>query len=411
MQILEGTVQHGQGDLLDLVGVGFGERALHAAPCDLRVVPALGRPGGQLAKAIREQPVVVACHARPPRPGSQDARPVSAPAAARIPRPAEPPRGLPDFPLTPDQYVTIWSPMSRTRTQPDKIDAPRVGEEDAEDLLFKALADRTRRAILDVLREGPRTTGDLSQRFEMTRFGVMKHLGVLESAGLILIERRGRERWNHLNAVPIQKIGRRWLRPFEKAPADRLLKLARVAEAKAAKRAAERKPKVSAPTNAPAADTPAAVKDLLMEIVIDAPRDVVWQSLVENTTEWWPDDFYTAATKTPDRNPRFLLEPRLGGWMYEDWGDGEGLVWGQTIGVMKNERLQVVGDASPDWGGPARGFLQWDLADEGDGGTQTRLRFRHSIHGNITDDTIASLNGGWRLLFEDALKQHAESRA
>ena len=101
-----------------------------------------------------------------------------------------------------------------------------------DEAVWKALADATRRTILDALRRGPRTTGDLCDLFEMTRFGVMKHLRLLEEAGLVLVERKGRERWNHLNPVPIREIYRRWIRPFEEEPADRMLRLARAARGK-----------------------------------------------------------------------------------------------------------------------------------------------------------------------------------
>jgi len=102
------------------------------------------------------------------------------------------------------------------------------------DAVWKALADSTRRTILDELRRAPRTTGELCAMFQMTRFGVMKHLRALEEAGLVLVERRGRERWNHLNPAPIREIYRRWIRPFEEADADRLLRLKRVVEQGAA---------------------------------------------------------------------------------------------------------------------------------------------------------------------------------
>ncbi|MHC4959736.1 MAG: ArsR/SmtB family transcription factor [Planctomycetota bacterium] len=101
-----------------------------------------------------------------------------------------------------------------------------------DDAVWKALADITRRTILDELRRAPRTTGDLCGLFEMTRFGVMKHLRALEEAGLVLVERRGRERWNHLNPTPIREIYRRWIRPFEEQDTDRLLRLKHVAEHK-----------------------------------------------------------------------------------------------------------------------------------------------------------------------------------
>ncbi len=94
-----------------------------------------------------------------------------------------------------------------------------------DDSVWRALADPTRRRILDLLRKNSRTTGELAAEFPVTRFAVMKHLAVLVEAGLVLVERRGRERLNHLNTVPIQAIYRRWIRPFEQHPADRLLHL------------------------------------------------------------------------------------------------------------------------------------------------------------------------------------------
>jgi len=99
-----------------------------------------------------------------------------------------------------------------------------------DDTVWKALADPTRRRILDLLRERPHTTGELALHFESTRFAVMKHLKVLTSAELVLVERRGRERWNHLNPVPIQRIHRRWIQPFEQEPADALLRIKARAE-------------------------------------------------------------------------------------------------------------------------------------------------------------------------------------
>jgi len=98
------------------------------------------------------------------------------------------------------------------------------------DAVFKALADPTRRRILDLLRARPRTTGELCESFPTTRFAVMKHLRVLAAARLVVARRRGRERWNVLNPVPIRQIYRRWIRPFETGRADALLRLKRLVE-------------------------------------------------------------------------------------------------------------------------------------------------------------------------------------
>ncbi len=96
--------------------------------------------------------------------------------------------------------------------------------------VWRALSDPSRRSLLDLLRQRPMTTGELCNFFEFSRFAVMKHLKVLETAGLIVVERRGRERLNHLNPVPIQAIYRRWIRPFEQLGADRLLRLKSIVE-------------------------------------------------------------------------------------------------------------------------------------------------------------------------------------
>jgi len=83
---------------------------------------------------------------------------------------------------------------------------------DELDPVWRALANPARRRILDLLRDGPRTTGDLAERFpELTRFAVMQHLRVLEEADLLVARRSGRERYNYLNAVPIQRVYDRWV--------------------------------------------------------------------------------------------------------------------------------------------------------------------------------------------------------
>jgi DNA-binding transcriptional ArsR family regulator len=81
-----------------------------------------------------------------------------------------------------------------------------------DDLVFKALADPTRRFLLDMLfRRDGRTLTDLESELEMTRFGVMKHLKVLEEAGMVLTQKSGREKLHFLNPVPIRLIHDRWI--------------------------------------------------------------------------------------------------------------------------------------------------------------------------------------------------------
>lgn len=94
------------------------------------------------------------------------------------------------------------------------------------DRVFKALAHPVRRQILDNLRDQPLTTGTLCTHFEeLDRCTVMQHLRVLEEAELVIPQRKGRERWNHLNPVPIHDIHERWIGPHAAAATARMASL------------------------------------------------------------------------------------------------------------------------------------------------------------------------------------------
>ena len=96
------------------------------------------------------------------------------------------------------------------------------------DLLFKALADPSRRKLLDLLHaHDGRTLNDLCVHLDMTRQGVTQHLGVLEAATLVVTMRRGREKLHFLNPVPLQEIYDRWIRKFERSRVKALRDLKR----------------------------------------------------------------------------------------------------------------------------------------------------------------------------------------
>jgi DNA-binding transcriptional ArsR family regulator len=100
------------------------------------------------------------------------------------------------------------------------------------DAVFKALADPTRRAMLDHLKVEPLCTGQLIQRFPvLSRCGVMKHLAVLQEADLVLVRREGRVRWNYLNAIPIMQLHNRWVSKYLGDLAGPLLVMQKMAEA------------------------------------------------------------------------------------------------------------------------------------------------------------------------------------
>lgn len=99
-------------------------------------------------------------------------------------------------------------------------------DDETYDRVFKALSHRTRRRILDLLKDQPRTTGELCAAFpEHDRCTTMQHLGVLERAGLVIAQRSGRERWNHLDVVPIKLIHDRWIGDYARSSVELLTTL------------------------------------------------------------------------------------------------------------------------------------------------------------------------------------------
>lgn len=105
----------------------------------------------------------------------------------------------------------------RPRTEP---------ADDALDAVWRALANATRRAMLDALRDGPLTTGAMADRFpELSRFAIMQHLRVLVEADLVIVRRTGRTRYNYLNPVPVQRIYDRWVVGYMKPWTEALVGL------------------------------------------------------------------------------------------------------------------------------------------------------------------------------------------
>ena len=116
--------------------------------------------------------------------------------------------------------------------------------DDELDAVWKALSDSTRRSILDLLRQGPRTTTQIVDAFpHLSRFGVMKHIQVLREAGLIHTREERRQRINSLNVVPIRQIYERWVGRFEELWTSHLLRIREGAEANASPAQPKKRPK------------------------------------------------------------------------------------------------------------------------------------------------------------------------
>jgi len=233
----------------------------------------------------------------------------------------------------------------------------------------------------------------LCEPFKLSRFAIMKHLALLARAGLVVVRKQGRERWNYLNAVPIQQIYERWVRAYEGHWAKNLLDLRDQIESKEGNEAMSSNPLTQATFG---------VAQIELEIPIKAKPAQVWDALVEETSRWWSKDFYTSPS-----TKGFVIEPRLGGHAYEDCGDGAGQIWYTVIGVQPASSLMLLGLLTPEFGGPAQTILQLTLKSAG---KQTLLQLSDTIFGRVTDGKLSLTREGWILLFDAGLRAFIEKQ-
>ena len=194
--------------------------------------------------------------------------------------------------------------------------------------VWRALASPWRRRLLDRLRTGPATTGELAAELpELSRFAVMQHLAVLADAGLVLPQRRGRDRVNHLNPVPLREWYERWVQPLADTGAAELLAL---------KRAAEKG--TSAMSDA---IEPIRTVRLAYDLRINASAERTFEVMTQRMLDWRPISY------GGERTRRVMLEPRVGGAHYEDWGESAGHLYGHVTDYDPPARWATRGQLSP----------------------------------------------------------------
>ena len=248
------------------------------------------------------------------------------------------------------------------------------------DLVFRAIADPSRRDLLDALRERDgRTLGHLCEVLpNLTRFGVAKHLGVLEEAGLIVTRKVGRSKHHYLNVVPIQDIADRWIDRY-RAPYSRMLVDLRD-DLENREAAMTAKPPV-----------------FVQSVHIKAPREKVWEALTDPgfTTRY----FYGFALVADSVDPGSPYEYRH--------SDGSVAIAGEVVEADAGTRLVMTFSA------------QWDESFEGDapsrvtyeleelGPELTKLTLVHDGFDGETA-TYTAVSGGWSLIL-DGLKTLVET--
>src|SRR5215467_12342052 len=215
--------------------------------------------------------------------------------------------------------------------------------------LWRALADPTRRRILDLLRERPLITGEIAGQFPISRIAVMRHLDVLAQAGLVANRKRGRQRWHYLNTVPLQKLHRRWADPAAAGFASALLRLHDSVETEGRPMEAIR------PT-----------VDVALDIEIAGPPATVFAALTKDIGGWWGHPFVT--------------------------------------GRAQDEHLQLTG---PFHLGVGIGVATFDLAESGAG---TLVRFSFRAIGVVDAEVAGAMSRAWAELVGTRLKGLVESR-
>jgi DNA-binding transcriptional ArsR family regulator len=251
-------------------------------------------------------------------------------------------------------------------------DDERDGTEPA---VWKALADPTRRRLLDVLRMGPRTTGDLAAGFPISRIAIMRHLDALADAGLIVSRKRGRQRWHYVNLTPLLRLHERWSGPVSQGLASGLLGLKEAVEA--------------------GMGAEVSTLDFALEVRIEASPAAVFAALCEQPGAWWGHPFLR-----PDTT-RLSLSSELGAQLIEHWPAG-GMVLATVTGLTRDRWLQLSGSFHL---GVTHAVASFDLTPV-EGGTLLALDFRGT--GLIDPEAAEGLRGGWRELVSVRLKAFAE---
>jgi uncharacterized protein YndB with AHSA1/START domain/DNA-binding transcriptional ArsR family regulator len=225
------------------------------------------------------------------------------------------------------------------------------------DLVFKALADPTRRSLLDELfRRDGQSLSELEERFDMTRFGVMKHLRLLEEAGLVLTRRRGRQKLHFLNPVPIRLVHDRWVSKYAEPWAAALSDL---------------KHRLENPM------------EKVFEIYIRTPAERLWEAITD---------------------PEIRAKYNFGAAMHSDWAPGSRLemtapkagVLGEGEVLEADPPRRLVHTMTALWSDEVKregaSRITWEIEPVGD---SCRLTV---IHDQLREGANDQLYGGWPMI-------------
>ncbi|MBX3119450.1 MAG: helix-turn-helix domain-containing protein [Fimbriimonadaceae bacterium] len=253
-----------------------------------------------------------------------------------------------------------------------------------QETVWRALSSQHRRKILDLLRSGPKTTGDLTRAMPgLTRFAVMQHLGVLEESGLVLARKEGRNRYNYSNPALLRDLYEQWVNPIASSAAEAAQHLKRYAqtqhEAIQMNESSYRMVKIE------------------METRIRAPKSVVYHALTAGYPEWWPHKFHADST--------LYFDNVVGGTLGERFARGGSVAFGTIMMLKPDEQVIVVGI------GFMGNFSAKNSETLSQDGEFTVYKKQLSMWGEVPEELEKMLEEGSRQLMEDALKKYCEAKA
>ncbi len=251
--------------------------------------------------------------------------------------------------------------------------------------LWKALADSKRRRIIQLLHEQPQTTSEISNHFEVSRFAIMRHLKVLEQAGLIKTRREGRQRWNFLNQELFQQIqddylGRDGGNGYRLG--EVLTFLARQEGAAARENSEPDQHTIS------------------LELAIEASPERVYQALTDEINRWWSYRFVA--------DSHVFLKPRVGGRFYEAFNSGGGALYAFITYLKPGEEIRLTGSLGLAEEGD-NNIIRITLQPEPTDRTLLRLSHRFLYAPNVI--TVDTYKRSWLELLTQNLKPYVESGA
>lgn len=145
------------------------------------------------------------------------------------------------------------------------------------------------------------------------------------------------------------------------------------------------------------------IKEIVVEVPIEAPKERVWQALAHEMSTWWPLDFLCI----PDSGG-IKFEAKAGGRLYEESADGKAILWAQVLYIEPGVALEMAGAVTPTWGGPSMNFNRFEVRDAGEG--KTLFRLTNSVLGNMTDENEQNVTEGWKYLFATKFKEYVEGK-